>query len=530
VEEHGQFDPAALEAAYQTLLRANAGAWVAAIDDRGFFVPVPSTVDFGAHELLPARTALDLVVASDRVLVVGAWERAQSQGAARVDVRLENSDAVGHLHFFDVRALHGVLVGVLTAEGAHSLSRVRESVAFRPRLCIQRKNEVAVWTEVDDDTTRMLGWERDELLGRRGLELVHPDDQERAIEAWMDMLARPEMQHRVRVRYQTKTGEWLWVETVHRNLLDDPEHGYVVAECLDVSDEMAAHEAVREREQLLQRIAETVPLGLLLLDGEGRAVYANERVGDVLGGSGASADDHFAHVIDRLALDSALADLFASGADHDLEVEVRSGRRREHRYCHARLRALTHENGTVSGAILCFEDITERVRSRAELEVRATRDGLTGARNRASIIAVLQSALDQPGDVGVAFIDLDGFKDVNDRRGHAAGDAVLIEVARRLRAHVRAQDAVGRLGGDEFLVVCPGIERVEELHELARRLDAALAAPIEHDGGALSGGASIGVACSGPGGERTAESLVAAADASMYQRKRRRRRDVAAGE
>jgi diguanylate cyclase (GGDEF)-like protein/PAS domain S-box-containing protein len=525
VEEHGQVDASALESAYLSLLRSNPGAWVAAIDDRGFFVPVPPSIDFGAHELLPARSALDLVAPGDRVLVVGAWQRAQEQGASRVEVHLQ-AGAAGQLHFFDVRARHGVFVGVLAADGAHSLSRVRESVAFRPRLCVQRKNEVAMWTEVDDDTTRMLGWERDELVGRRGLELVHPDDQERAIDAWMEMLARPDTQHRVRVRYQTKAGEWLWVETVHRNLLDDPEFGYVIAECLDVSDEMAAHEAVREREQLLQRIAETVPLGLLLLDGRGDVVYANERVGDVLGGSGTSADDHFANVVDRAALDGALRDLFASGSDHDLEIEVRSGRRREHRHCHARLRALTHENGAVSGAFLCFEDVSERVRARAELEARATRDGLTGVLNRSSIIAALQGALDQAGAVGVAFIDLDGFKGVNDRRGHAAGDAVLVEVAQRLQAQVRAEDSVGRLGGDEFLVVCPGAD-ASDVHELARRLDAALAAPIDHADGPLDGRASIGVACSAAAGlARDAESLVAAADASMYELKRQRGSDA----
>jgi diguanylate cyclase (GGDEF)-like protein len=151
---------------------------------------------------------------------------------------------------------------------------------------------------------------------------------------------------------------------------------------------------------------------------------------------------------------------------------------------------------------------------------------LTGVLNRSSIIAALQGALDQAGAVGVAFIDLDGFKGVNDRRGHAAGDAVLVEVAQRLQAQVRAEDSVGRLGGDEFLVVCPGAD-ASDVHELARRLDAALAAPIDHADGPLDGRASIGVACSAAAGlARDAESLVAAADASMYELKRQRGSDA----
>jgi diguanylate cyclase (GGDEF)-like protein/PAS domain S-box-containing protein len=521
MEESGRIDAAALDAALQTLLRATPGSWIAAIDDRGFFVPVPATLDVGSHELLPARSALDLVESGERAVVVDAWNLALVTGAACTEMHLKGSGTQGLLHFFDVRPLYGVYVGVLVTEGGHELTRVREAVSFRPRLCVQHKNEIAVWTEVDDDTTRMLGWERSELVGRRGLELVHPDDQDRAIEAWMDMLARPDMQHRVRVRYQTVSGEWLWVETVHRNHLDDPELGYVIAECLDVSDEMAAHEAVREREQLLQRIAETVPLGLLQLDGEGRAVYANERLAAVLGGSGEAAENHFANVADhdRPTLEDALTTLFENGCDRDLEIEVASARRRDRRFCHVRLRALTNDNGAVHGAILCFEDITERVRSRAELEHRATRDGLTGCLNRASIMSVLQAEVAGTTDVGVAFIDLDDFKDVNDTRGHAAGDDVLIEVARRLRLHVRADDTVGRLGGDEFLVVCPGIDSREELPQLATRLGEALSAPIPCQGGVLEQRASIGVASSSDVG-RDADALVATADATMYEIKR----------
>ncbi|MDQ1384284.1 MAG: hypothetical protein QOG65_1663 [Actinomycetota bacterium] len=528
MEEIRPIDAAALDTALQTLLRTSPGAWVAAIDDRGFFVAVPPTLDVGSHELLPARTALDLVEGGERAGVVDTWNRAQATGAARTEVHLKGTGTEGQLHFFDVRPLYGVYVGVLVAEAGHELTRVREAVSFRPRLCIQRKNEVAVWTEVDDDTSRMLGWERAALVGRRGLELVHPDDQDRAIEAWMDMLARPDMEHRVRVRYLTLSGEWLWVETVHRNHLDDPELGYVIAECLDVSDEMAAHEAVREREQLLQRIAETVPLGLLQLDGEGRAVYANERLASVLGGSGSSAEDHFANVADddRHALDDALRALFANGCDRDLEIEVRSERRHDRRFCHVRLRALTQDNGTVNGAILCFEDVTERVHSRAELEHRATRDGLTGCLNRSSIMSVLQAAVSGTTGVGVAFIDLDGFKDVNDTRGHAAGDEVLIETARRLRLHIRADDTVGRLGGDEFLVVCPGIDHHDELPQLGRRLCDALRAPIPLATGVVELRASIGVASTSDVG-RHADALVARADSTMYEAKRRHRGSAA---
>jgi diguanylate cyclase (GGDEF)-like protein len=97
-------------------------------------------------------------------------------------------------------------------------------------------------------------------------------------------------------------------------------------------------------------------------------------------------------------------------------------------------------------------DITESVRLRQQLEDRATFDVLTRCHNRAAILQVLERALAEPSQVGTAaiFVDLDRFKEINDRLGHAAGDALLVEVAQRLRRSVRDRDLVGRLGGDEW--------------------------------------------------------------------------------
>lgn len=521
MEGHSGLDLGARAAALQALLDAAPDAWVAAIDDRGFFVSVPPGLDLGTHEVLPARSALDLAAPGDGTAVVEGWNRAHAAGASRVELRVGESESEGVLHFFDLRPVHGVFVGVLVSDGRHELRQMREEVSFRPRVCTQRKDEVAVWIDVDEDTTRMLGWTRAELVGRGGLELTHPDDQDRAIEAWMEMLARPGTQQRVRIRYRTASGEWLWVETMHRNLLDDPEHRCVLAECLDVSDEMAAHEAVRAREQLFQRIAETVPLGLVQLDGDGSVVYANERTSAVIGCSGSSMEELFALVSAscRASLEAAARDLLADGVDRDLEIVTRSRRRDDKGHCHVRLRALTDDRGEVNGAILCFEDITERVRARVELERRATHDALTSCLNRGSIMSTLAAVVESEHDVGIAFIDLDGFKEVNDRCGHPVGDAVLVEVARRLRACARSEDRVGRLGGDEFLVVCPGIGQRRDLARLMHRVAEAVRVPIPVPGRSLQVDTSIGLAV-GPEDGTDPEVLLAAADTAMYAAKR----------
>lgn len=121
----------------------------------------------------------------------------------------------------------------------------------------------------------------------------------------------------------------------------------------------------------------------------------------------------------------------------------------------------------------------------------------------------------------VIFLDLDGFKQVNDTLGHAAGDELLAIAGKRLKAAIRDEDLVGRLGGDEFLVLCPQMNGPERAGKLAERLGATLNADIRLAAGTITLQASVGVAWS-EGHETTADTLVARADAAMYESKRLR--------
>jgi diguanylate cyclase (GGDEF)-like protein len=163
---------------------------------------------------------------------------------------------------------------------------------------------------------------------------------------------------------------------------------------------------------------------------------------------------------------------------------------------------------------------------REELKKRATFDELTGCYNRPSIMDALAASVasgQRRGERAVMFIDLDRFKEVNDREGHAAGDALLRIVAEGLRSVVRADDLVGRIGGDEFLVVCPEIGGTEQAMELAGRIAQALREQVclatVRTAPQLQ--ASIGVAWSS-GDSVGADTLVAQADNAMYESKRER--------
>ena len=160
----------------------------------------------------------------------------------------------------------------------------------------------------------------------------------------------------------------------------------------------------------------------------------------------------------------------------------------------------------------------ERIRLTRQLEISATHDRLTGLANRTLLQERMDEALagsardEHP--LAVIFLDLDGFKAVNDNLGHAAGDAVLREFAVRLRSEVRATDVVGRYGGDEFVVICPNAD-AEVARTIADRLLAAAAHPFPGIPPKFPLSTSVGVALLGPW-TRTADALFNAADAAMY--------------
>ncbi|WP_324274747.1 sensor domain-containing diguanylate cyclase [Blastococcus brunescens] len=155
---------------------------------------------------------------------------------------------------------------------------------------------------------------------------------------------------------------------------------------------------------------------------------------------------------------------------------------------------------------------------------QATHDALTGLPNRVLFLDRLATEL--PGarhgaQLGVLFCDLDRFKEVNDSLGHAAGDELLRQVSARLRSAVRPVDTVGRLSGDEFAIILPGLAHPEDAHGLAARVSACFAEPFRLEGVDVTVGTSVGVAVHGDGRERTAEQLLREADAAMYLQKQR---------
>ena len=171
--------------------------------------------------------------------------------------------------------------------------------------------------------------------------------------------------------------------------------------------------------------------------------------------------------------------------------------------------------------VLVLHDVSERIAHRRELRRKSQYDNLTGLLRRETGLADLDALLARPQASGalvaLAYIDLDHFKDVNDTHGHDAGDHVLAETSRRIRATVRTQDSVTRLGGDELLVALPGVHGIADAEMVAHKLINEIALPIDYHGVPLSVTASIGVTLARC--EDTSASVLARADSAMFAAK-----------
>ena len=185
-------------------------------------------------------------------------------------------------------------------------------------------------------------------------------------------------------------------------------------------------------------------------------------------------------------------------------------------------------SGRFLGAVVAMADVTAQRELEEQLRTAALHDPLTGLPNRSLLVDRLDHALvaaARRGDqVALLYCDLDGFKAVNDAHGHAAGDEVLAQAAVRLAAVVRPGDTAARIGGDEFVLMCPEVADPAVAAALAERVTEAMADPLWSSAGRHQVGVSVGVALSGPAS--TPETMLTAADEAMYVVKRGRpRRD-----
>ncbi|WP_449385842.1 EAL domain-containing protein [Cellulomonas soli] len=297
----------------------------------------------------------------------------------------------------------------------------------------------------------------------------------------------------------------------------------------------AAAEDLARSEARFRSAFDAAPVGMVLTSVEpgrpGVITRVNEAYTSIIGRTTAEvvgrAVEELVHPLDAEEV-RRLVGLVAAGVRNGFTVEHRV-RRPDGSLRWVRVYAKVADGGFDGSALLVghVEDVTEHRATQEELARRALYDSLTGLPNRNLSLDHLRRALQglrrHPGRVAVLFGDLDRFKAINDTYGHEVGDRVLVEVAARLRSSVRAEDTPGRLGGDEFLVVCRDAGSDEDVRQLVERLLAALDEPIVVRIGSahaeLRVGASIGVSVT-TDSHTPPDRMLYEADTAMYEAKR----------
>ena len=275
----------------------------------------------------------------------------------------------------------------------------------------------------------------------------------------------------------------------------------------------------------VQEALELVPFAMLVADGSGQVLGVNRRWVEMTGlDDSRSVGRGWLDALigdSRMRLQQELDQVASEGgtscSDHQL---AGAGSPRWSRWWLSR-----HLHGGIPLVTLAAADVDDDYARQASLYHRATHDALTGLANRSHFVESIEQALRrnqrQARMVGVVYVDLDGFKHVNDRGGHSLGDRVLLAIGSRLRHVVRASDTVARIGGDEFAVLCEGLTEEEQAEVVARRIEEALAKSVELDGERWLVPASVGAAVD-RGGPDSAEDLMDRADRAMYTSKHAR--------
>jgi diguanylate cyclase (GGDEF)-like protein/PAS domain S-box-containing protein len=311
--------------------------------------------------------------------------------------------------------------------------------------------------------------------------------------------------------------------TVQSSLQALATHVSLALESAALTDEVL----VRTSEARLSSLVKHASDLITVIDENARVLYQSPSIERVLG---YDADEVVGMRFDELLApgeETRLLPLLADDGITGREAEIlecslrhRDGSPRQFEI----LRTNLLHDETVGGIVLNGRDVSERKAFEEQLAHQAFHDPVTSLANRALFVERARHALartrrDDEG-LAVIFLDLDDFKTINDSLGHAAGDQVLLDVAKRLESCIRASDTAARFGGDEFAVLLEDVESIQEASDAAERILEAFTEPLRLEGKELIVRASLGIAVAGNGGGAEADDLIRNADAAMYIAKR----------
>lgn len=412
----------------------------------------------------------------------------------------------------------------ITARKAHEAEVQRLAAIVESSTdAILSKTPDGLITSWNDAAERLYGYDAEEVLGRHVSMLV-PAERLAELDEILTKIAAGSTIVRLRTSRVRKDGSVIPVLLNVWPLFDDD--GEVMGASTvtrDLTAEVAAADEREAADRRFQAAFRRSKFGMLIADLDGYPTAVNQAACELLGRAPeeliGTRWDAFAHPDDAHLVSAMVADI-------RLGAESSSSERRYLRpdgsvvWVAVTVNVVRDNDDRPLYLMAQMLDIGDRKRIEAELAHRALHDGLTGLPNRALLddrLARALAASRRSGRrLGVAFLDIDGFKHVNDALGHIAGDRLLTEVARRLRRCVRPSDTVARFGGDEFVMVFEDVDN-SSLPRLVSRVTETLTSSFLVVGRELVVRASIGTTVSQP--TSTTQSLLSEADAAMYRAK-----------
>ncbi|HEV2362397.1 MAG TPA: diguanylate cyclase [Acidimicrobiales bacterium] len=363
--------------------------------------------------------------------------------------------------------------------------------------------------------------------GQSAFLYAHPDDVPELVALGHEVAGGPAgTEARYLCRMKHADGTWRQLEVLSVNMTDDPRVGGLIVRTREAIGTASHPESSRapEGRPMLESLADMAPAPILMVGPVGHVHFANAAALELLGLDLPTiqgmkifdlADDDSAKL-----LRDVMAELNGQSARRSLTLTLKGRRTNDDRRI---VRAdIDARRSSVDLSVMCvsLEDVTAQHEREQRLVAQAARDPLTGLLNRSEVIRIIEEDLDsKPESVVIAYCDLDGFKAVNDKLGHAAGDDMLVGMATSLSGMCRREDVLGRIGGDEFVFVLLGIDDTAAAAFASRvmvQIDKRLAS-----GNPAAIAASIGLA-RGRAGD-TARDLLDRADRAMYAAKTIRR-------
>ncbi len=371
-----------------------------------------------------------------------------------------------------------------------------------------------------------MGYSPDEVVGRDAFSFVCPDDFDKAGGRFVELLENPGVANiqQFNIRLVASDGHLIPVEVRGNNRFDAPGVDGLILNMRDVTERDEATAALQASETRNRAILDSAADGILMLAADGRIESCNGAAERMFGRPlaeivGAPISDLVASRSDLLHDDSlTVGDPESTGTTFiDIEGRAADGG-------HFPIEAAVSATAAAGGLsfTVVMRDVTEQREYERRLAHLALHDALTGLPNRRALLDRAETAIARAKRSGhlvaILFLDLDRFKIVNDSLGHEQGDRLLRLATERMQRSIRGSDTLARIGGDEFVVLCEGVDSVLSITDLAARLCTTLAEPFQLGENEAFVGGSIGVAV-WDGDGTTPDDLLRRADTAMYRAK-----------